>query len=142
MSFSTRKIIHRLWFLLLFGAIVFYFLDTGTVHSSSSLNLILNHGKTGEPLSVGSSILIWGFYFFIYGVMISGFVLLLEHLIFFHILFKSEVVGKTHFRYSSLPKYSERAQQEEAIGFSTSFIIGFGSAFLVILFQILGLYSR
>ena len=129
MSFSARKTIHRIWFVVLFGAVVFYFLNTGTVNSSISLNFILPNGKTGEPLSVGLSIIVWGFYFFFFGILITATTMLFELLLFFPILFRSEVVGKRLFRRAFLPKYSERAQKEEDIGFTTSYIIGFGSAF-------------
>ena len=141
MSFKARKIIHRIWLLGLFSLVVFYFLKTGTIGSSVSFSVIQHHGQTGEPLSIGASLLIWFFELFAFGILISGIVYLFE-MIFFAILFRSEVIKKHHFRRAALPEYSKRAEIEQIKGFIISFVIGFGSVLLLIIFQMLGLYQR
>ena len=141
MNYSTRIAIHRIWLLLLFGVVVFFFLKTGTVNSSVSIQFILNNGRTGEPLSIGMSILIWVFLIFIFGMLISAIVCLFE-IVFFATLFSPEVESKRRFRYSLLPVYSKRAEKEWDIGFRLSFVIGFGCSLLLIIFEILGLYQR
>ena len=141
MSFTVSKIIHRLWLFTLFGLVMLYFYETGTISSSVSFSIIQHHGQTGEPLSIGVSLLIWAVYLFVFGILISGIVYLFE-MFFFAILFRSEVIKKHITRRAALPVYSDRAEKEEVKGFIISFVIGFGSYLLIIILQMFGLYQR